>query len=282
MLIRNGLEFKIAVILKSKSMTMKQNKLQEALPELYHFLTGFAGAQKIFSLAQHSGSPAYVDLLIVMPEMPLSPPMQLIMAMELAGVHSHHVAGTICQSEYLDKMLAEGQIYYTLACTDEKLVYSNTEWKKPDIDVLFRNEMIQKARNIFYKGFAKAQTFLELAQMQQKLPAISMFMLHQAVEICLYVLMKALTGRAKRTHHLEEMLLYSFRYNDQLPLLFLDGDEENQRLLDLLNKAHRDSRYTDQYQVETQDLSVCLEKVQKLHEITEQTFLDLVKRYEMI
>jgi HEPN domain-containing protein len=263
-------------------MTMKKNKLQEALPELYHFLTGFAGAEKIFSLAQHSGSPAYVDLLIVMPEMPLSPPMQLIMAMELAGVHSHHVAGTICQSEYLDKMLAEGQIYYTLACTDETLVHSNTEWKKPDIDVLFRNEMIQKARKIFYKGFAKAQTFLELAEMQQKLPAISMFMLHQAVEICLYILMKALTGRAKRTHHLEEMLLYSFRYNDQLPLLFLDGDEENHRLLDLLNKAHRDSRYTDQYQVETQDLSVCLEKVQKLHEITEQTFLDLVKRYEMI
>jgi HEPN domain-containing protein len=282
MLFKNSLELKIAVILKSKPIIMKKNKLQDALPELYRFLTGFAGAQKIFSLAQHSGTPSYVDLMIVMPEMPLSPPMQLIMAMELGGIDSHHVAGTICQSDYLDKMLAEGQIYYTLACTDETLVYSSTEWKKPAIDSQLRNEMIEKARRIFYNGFAKAQSFLFMAQVQQKLPAISMFMLHQAIEIALYTLMKALTGRGKPSHQLEELFLYSFRYNDKLPLLFMDGDEENQRLLDLLNQAYRESRYKDQFQVEAQEVTVCLDKVKKLHEITEQVFLDLVKRYEMI
>jgi HEPN domain-containing protein len=282
MILKNGLELKIAVILNSKLITMKKNKFQESLPELYRFLTGFAGAQKIFSLAQHSGTPAYVDLMIVMPEMPLSPPMQLIMAMELAGVDSHNVAGTICQSAYLDKMLAEGQIYYTLACNPETLVYSNTDWKKPVIDAPLRKQMIEKAEKTFYEGFGKAQTFFETAKMQQKVPAITLFLLHQAIEICLFTLMKALTGRAKHTHHLEEMLLYSFRYDDQLPLLFMDGDEENERLLDLLNESYYDSRYTDRYHAAAQDVKVCLEKVKKLHEITEETFLELVKRYEMI
>lgn len=262
---------------------MEKNTIEKALPELYKFLTERADVEKIFCLAHQTGNPAYYDLMIVMPKKSFSESMEMMMAMELATVDLQNVTGTICQAEYLHKRLREGQIYYSLACNERTLIYKNSDWKIVELDKALKKKVKDKAYPVFYNGLKKARAFWAIAKVHQEHnKGMAAFMLHQAAEICLHALMKSLTGRAKYTHYLEEQLLYTYRYTDQLPLLFLDGNDENQRLLDLLNNAYEDFRYNDQFEIKTKDLSLCLNKIDRLHEIAEQTFLDWVKRYELI
>lgn len=263
----------------------KKNEKNE-LPNLYQFIVDTVNPEKIFCLVDQIGKSretGYADVMITMPDMPVKASLEIQIAMKLASLNYHNLAATICQTEYMDKMIEEGNIYFNVAINDESLIYNKGAWKKPVMDNGLKSAEKAKAYQIFYSGLRKTHAFYALAKTHQENNfALSAFLLHQATELCLHTLMKALIGRGKHTHHLQELLLYSFRYNKDLPLILKGGCEEDERLLNLLNDAYNDYRYTDDFIIAEKDLKILLGKVDKLQEATEQTFLDWIKRYEML
>lgn len=265
---------------------MENKNQKDQLSDLYNFIIEAVGPEKIFCLAYQSGSPGgadYLDMLITMPEMPLRSSVEVEIAMKLASLRYHDLAGTICAAAHMDKLIREGNIYFNVACNTENLVYNKGGWEKPEMSKNARTEKKAQAYNIFYSGMRKANAFYSIARAyQENNIEMSAFLLHQAAELCLRSLMKALTGRDKHTHCLQELLLYSVRYNDQLPLILANGAKEDESLVKLLDTAYNDYRYADEYSIAEKDVNILMERIDKLHETAEQTFLGWLKRYELL
>lgn len=265
---------------------MENKNQKDKLPELYQFIIESVNPEKIFRLVDHTGKPSksgYADIMITMPEMPAKSALEIHIASRLASLKYDNLSATICQTEYMDRMIKEGNIYFNVAINDDSLVYNKDGWKKPAMNIGLQSEKKDTAYQIFYSGLRKAHAFYASAKLhQENNMEVSAFMLHQAAELSLHTLMKALTERDKHIHDLQELLICSLRYNEKLPLILTDGGKEDERLLQLLDNANYDYRYKNESVIKEKDLKILMEKVDKLQEATEQTFLGWIKKYEML
>lgn len=265
---------------------MENKNQKDQLSDLYSFIIEAVGPEKIFCLAKQSGLPGgtdYLDMLITMPEMPLKSALEVEIAMKLASLRYHDVAGTVCADEHIDELIREGNIYFNVACNNENLVYNRGNWKKPEISKNSYAEKKTQAYSIFYSGMRKANAFYSIARAHQENNLeMTAFLLHQAAELCLRTLMKALTGRDRHTHCLQELLLYSIRYSDELSLALANGTKEEKNMVKLLDKAYNDYRYADEYNVAENDINILMERIDKLLENAEQTFLMWLKKYDLL
>lgn len=259
-----------------------QNKNQrDLLPDLYKLIIETVEPQKIFCLAQQTCKPGYADLLITVNEMPVNASSEINMAMKIAAFSPNFLAITVSQDACIDKLIGEGNIFLNVACNPDTLVYDQGQWTKPVISNATRGRQKEQAYPVFYSGMQKAHAFSAIARIHQEHNlALAAFLLHQSVELSLHTLMKALSAKENRSHYLQQQLLYSFRYDHQLPLALNNGDEESERLLKLLDDAYDGYRYTNQYHIGQDDLNILLKKTDHLQELCELTFLNWLKRYE--
>lgn len=281
------IEFLIELLLMVYNHEKMENENQKnKLPELYQFIIEGVDPEKIFRLVDHTGKPSksgYADIMITMPDMPAKNALEINIATRLASLKYDNLSATICQTEYMDRMIREGNIYFNVAINNDSLVYNKNGWKKPEMNIGLKAQKKETANQLFYSGFRKAQAFYTSAKLHQENNIeVSAFMLHQATELCLYTLTKALTERDKCTPDLQELLISSLRYNEKLPLILTDAGKEDERLLQLLDDANYAYRYKNDSVIAANDLKILMEKVDRLQEATEQTFLGWIKRYEML
>ena len=96
---------------------------------------------------------------------------------------------------------------------------------------------------------------------------MSAFMLHQATEQSLRALLKFGTGYHSCTHNLERLIRYVSMVNYQLHDILPGPSSKDKSLFKLLQKAYSDTRYTEDYSINCQQLSVLMDKVSQVLEL---------------
>ena len=118
----------------------------------------------------------------------------------------------------------------------------------------------------------RAEEFLAGAELFQlrKQNAMAAFMLHQAAEQCLRVLLEITTGYYCNTHSIERLLRVNTFLYPCLSAIFAQHSEKDKIQMQLLQKAYIDTRYKEDYCIHRQNLIVLTERVTRLKELLKQ------------
>jgi len=96
------------------------------------------------------------------------------------------------------------------------------------------------------------------------------FMLHQAAEHALHTIFKKATGLHINTHNIDKLLRYCSMVNYKMPAIFPRDGGANERLFGLLQKAYIDTRYKEDFTINSSALLIITERVRTLQEIMQE------------
>ena len=92
---------------------------------------------------------------------------------------------------------------------------------------------------------------------------ICVFLLHQAVEQTLIMLIKIFTGYRSDIHSLIRLIRICECFEPKTGLFFKEDTEEDKRLFQVLHKSYNNTRYNDDFEVDEIDAIVLTEKVER-------------------
>lgn len=181
----------------------------------------------------------------------------------------------------LERLLAQGHLFYSTLCVDEHLVYDSGTPVLPQPLHRLITKTAQKAAGDFTAGYRRSRSFLRGATfyLAQEELAMAAFMLHQAAEQAIRAVLFALCGQEVKTHTLSELNQHLRRYG-LLQDNFLSGKTgEDRRLLDRLEKAYTCARYTNHYDISLDDLFQLLDHIKGLLKELKDSFEELLKSF---
>lgn len=259
---------------KERLLTIIQQIPEKAdtLKPIIQFLVTTVAPTKIYRVENRNTkddtTEKYIDLLLVIPSKNNIPFTELEPIIEIPYLKEKRVVCSLHNEGVVLGALRNGHIFYTLNFTDENLVYDDKAVTFPITSFEAVQEMKQKAREIFFQHFERAQNFYSCAEYlhQQNPGKIISFLLHQATEFTYRGVLMSLNGYDKRTHDIHSLKKHTRRCAPQLSTIFSNDAEEEKRLTDLLEKAYLESRYENKYAVNENDLTVFFEKVKLLQD----------------
>jgi len=93
---------------------------------------------------------------------------------------------------------------------------------------------------------------------------MALFMLHQAAEHALHLLLKNATGLHINTHNIEKLLRYCSMVSFTIPEVFDRNIEKEERLLKLLQQSYIGTRYKQMQELSKENLALLIERVKRL------------------
>lgn len=183
------------------------------------------------------------------------------------------VTAIVLNKDWFEEWLMEGHPFAQAVFSKAVVLYGEEE-AIPILTTTKDEETVKKEQQAVYtQGLNKAEEFLAGAdlyriRMQNKMCS---FMLHQAAEQSLHTILKLHTGLHVVTHSLDKLVRYCSMVSNKLPEIFITTNEKDKRLFTLLQKAYIDTRYKDEYSINTTDLLALTEKVKRLHGILKET-----------
>jgi len=121
-----------------------------------------------------------------------------------------------------------------------------------------QRENLQKVKAFF----AGAELF-----MVRKECNMAAFMLHQCAEHALLAILKKSSGLHVNTHNLDKLLRYCSMVNYTITEILPRNNEQQERLFQLLQKGYIDTRYKDNYHINTAELEAIKTMLVKLIDI---------------
>jgi HEPN domain-containing protein len=233
--------------------------------------------EKIFAVNFHSlikqPEQKYTDLLIVIPDSCQKPFKEFETIIEAGLLNDQTITFSLHQSSHLSNHLAEGHIFYSYVCMKANMVYTDGKTTLLKSPALVAADIKQKAVNDFEAGFKKAAFFMEGAKLyHDKDEALTAFMLQQAAELTLRAFILALTEKEVRTHTIVTFKKYCGRLAPELNTIFPSNTEEEEKLLQLLEKAYLSGRYARTFDVEEEMLAALFERVALLQATAKELF----------
>lgn len=131
-------------------------------------------------------------------------------------------------------------------------------------------EAVKKAKETAYsQGLNKVKEFLAGADLyrireQNKMAA---FMLHQAAESALLTILKISLGLTVNSHNLDKLSRYCSLATNSVADIFKRDSENEKRLFQLLQRAYIETRYREDYYINTPDLLNITGKIRLLQEV---------------
>jgi len=174
----------------------------------------------------------------------------------------------------IHQALASGQVYFSLTCTSENLIYQRSATPLPKMLPETLSQLIEKSKQAFATGMGKARNFFDGAAYYQQANelALSMFMLQQAAETTFRSTAIALYGSERRTHSIRSLKRFNHRLAPQLNEVFPGGSPDEEKLLQLLEDAYLGARYNPDYRTSEQEVQSISSRVLCLLELAEAVF----------
>jgi HEPN domain-containing protein len=241
-----------------------------AIKSLVQFLVATIAPAKIYMMqhdvAINNGSNRIIDLLLIMSGKCGVAFTELEPIINIACSQYQHISCSLHNEGSVLEWLRTGHIFYSLNCLPDNLVYDDKAVNYPVILARDLGHIKQKARQTFDWFFGKAQQFYSCAETLQKnsCSSLVMFMLHQAAELTFRAILISLNGYDKRTHEIRVLLKHSRRCAPALSTLFYESDQSKQ-IIQLLDNAYLDGRYSLEYNIDENILALIFEKVKLLH-----------------
>lgn len=283
----------LETLLEAIYLIWKQNEKTRAFPNrltktaagkaVIELLITALKPELIFEIRHPDTLPAeklpYCDLLIILSDNNHKPFKELEPVIELITAGDEKLGCSIRKLSDLRQSLENGQIYFSLACIPENLVYQRTAVTLPKIAPERMAALIEKSKRDFQIGLTQARKFFYGARFYQETreSALCMFMLHQAVETVLRTIAVSLYGAEKRTHSIKSLKSYNRRLAPRLNEVFPGDSPEEERILQLLEDAYLESRYNPQYHISSEDIGLISTRVPGLLELAESVFEERMK-----
>jgi HEPN domain-containing protein len=174
---------------------------------------------------------------------------------------------TLCQESELQRQYRLGNIFWSTFCIPENLVYTSGD---NQVETLWQRLVNARdhAADAFTTGIEKANSFYEGASFYWAKADNNMaaFMLHQATELCLRAMIIAFTGQEVRTHVLSELRNHIARFAPEIASCICVKSVKQKHIFSLLESAYSHSRYTNNFQINSEDILQLLQQVQQLHQ----------------
>jgi HEPN domain-containing protein len=247
-------------------------KADELKPIIQFIVTAIAPT-KIFMLKNPENFekeyPRYIDLLVVISGKCAVPFTDLEPLLELASLKDEYVCCSLHNEGSVIEGLKNGHPFYSLNFIPENLVYDDLsiKYQETTSEALF--ELKRQAKEKFNFSFQKAKHFYELAiHLHESCSSqILPFLLHQSVEQTYRSVLKSLNGYDKKTHEIRSLKKHIRRCAKGLNGVFPDNNEEEKRLLDILEAAYIDSRYGDTIFLIEEDVLIFMKRIRQLQDI---------------
>lgn len=258
---------------------LKKFKEDSKFSPIINLLVAVLEPEMIFQVIHpnvpEDGEEPYRDLLIILSDSNTKPFDDLESVVELLTVKDSLLSCSLHKSCAIQRALNEGQVYYSLVCVKENLIYQNSTAQIPDFSAEKYAAVVAKAREEFELGMAKAHSFFAGAEKYAEShdPSMAMFMLQQAAELTFRAVALSLYGIERRTHSIKALKKLNRRLAPQLNDIFPGDTDEEERLLKLLEDAYLDGRYLQGYKVSEQDLLSLMQRVGQLIEVANDVFI---------
>ncbi len=240
------------------------------------FIKACINPEKIFLLHYHvtKDKHEHLDLLVVIPSTATTSFSHYERVISMANMENISIDVSLHRSEVIQQQLTEGHLYNNMACNKEKLIYSNElpAFSYPSKEIL--QTMATNAEKQFMQAYAKADSFLEGASNYyvENNRQMTAFMLQQAVELTVRGLITALLGNCAKTHRFKELKKPLRRCLPELQYLLSENEEEENRLLRLLEKAYLESRYTNEFSITDNELQQLVGSAEAFYESAKDLF----------
>lgn len=168
--------------------------------------------------------------------------------------------------QYMKKQMREGNLFFIRVCQSRNLVYSNEEHIELPSENIDMEKVMAVAKERFETECTKIRAFREGTDFyydKEDYPQAA-FMLHQSLEIAFRLAEILVTGKEKICHSIAEHQKYVRDFIPRLGILFDPGNEEENRLLQLLDHAYKEVRYGYDYQIGKEELLLLQEKYRLL------------------
>jgi HEPN domain-containing protein len=187
------------------------------------------------------GNNGTVCILLVLPKQVQTPQKNAEALLEIAGSVNTQYCFWVMQFAELEQKLNDGHIFYTTVCTYANRVYHNDAPPLPMLPPKRIEEIKAAATAQVDQACSRAAAFLQGAvnYMQSGEQAVAAFMLHQAAELLLRVVILILTGREIKTHALPVLLKHTACFEPCINSVFAPV----QAIIPLLDKAYTEARY---------------------------------------
>lgn len=181
---------------------------------------------------------------------------------------------TLYRSTDIMRRLLEGDIYFSVACAPDNLLYDCGKRAMPLTLKERAKAILVKAGRDFYLGYSRGVSFLESAwyAYRRDEPELTVFLLHQAVELPLRSLLVALTGYELKSHSISKLFQYCRRCAPQIMEIIDPESEQGRRLLILLDHAYIRARYNQLEIEQGSDVLKLLESVHSIHQTILRVF----------
>jgi HEPN domain-containing protein len=138
---------------------------------------------------------------------------------------------------------------------------SSTIWKE------------ENEKNFAY-GWQLTRSFYEGAAFYRFASQLNMaaFMLHQSAEHALKTILHLCMGDATAIHTIERLLELAAMFNCRLQDLFKPEKTEDKKLLQLLDSAYLDARYSSEFTIHDNELSVLMDRIKCIHIVLEDVW----------
>ena len=187
--------------------------------------------------------------------------------------HFIHVTAIVLYKDQFRIWLEEGRQFARTVKNMAVLLHGNDE--KNSLSELPNDDLRSaESESLLSHGLNKVTEFLAGADLyrvreQNKMAA---FMLHQAVEQGLTIILRIKTGLNFNTHNLDKLIRYCSMVSYNVQDIFPKNNENDQRLFKLLQRAYIDGRYKVDFIIRTEDLLLITERVRRLLSLMKSVF----------
>jgi hypothetical protein len=245
-------------------------------------ITNLIPVERIYLSRFEYKETGFKELTILIPN---SGKMHITEARPLVNMVMAENAGYRFRLFYLHEVkqaLIKGSIVFYTICKEENLVYhlagSNFVLVLPN---LTPKAVLNKVKRNFTKELKKIAGFREGAEfyIRQENCQLAALMLRQVIELSYRTAELIIIGRDKISHSVRNHQQYIQLYIPEMSVIFNQQDEEEMKLLDLLDDAYRSVRYENSYQIKQEQIlafnskaDLIGEQLTKLHQVVVEQF----------
>lgn len=188
--------------------------------------------------------------------------------------------------EFVNHELSEGSYFFGDIKKEGILLFTTNRYQLADKREMSPVEVKAKAQRDFDNWFKSAGMFYEDFEANYKKGdkdadyyKKAAFELHQAAERYYGAIQLVFTGYKPKTHDIEDLGALAKACDMEFDKAFPKASKQEQDRFELLRKAYVDARYNMDYCISKEDLDYLSERVQLLHNITEQICTRKIKSF---
>jgi hypothetical protein len=178
--------------------------------------------------------------------------------------------------------LKDGSMVFYTICRAENLIYQSERYKTVLITTaLTAKAVLRRTKRNFRKELKKVAGFRDGFQFYLKHEnyPFAALMLHQVIELSYRIAELMVTGREKITHSIRNHQKLMQQYVPELGAIFNEDDEDELKLLSLLDEAYQSVRYENTYTIDRDQLLALLIKADLLDRWITELYKLAIKQY---